>query len=234
MASRQSPTARIHKVKEHFESEADEFDSRVIKIVPHYADMIDALVTTLPFSASRPIRVADLGCGTGTISLSVKKRFPNARITCIDMSENMLALAARKLKVLKHIEFEPGELSSYRFTGRYDAIVSSLALHHIEGPGKIALFKKIHGTLKAGGVFANADIIASADKSIQQKFIDKWGEFVMRSFTQAQTHENHRRYKREDRPAVLADELKNLKTAKFRSTEIFWKYYNFVVYCARK
>jgi len=147
---------RLTQVKEHFESEADIFDSRVIKIVPYYADMIDALVTALPFPPSRAIRIADLGCGTGTISFCVKKRFPKARITCIDMSDNMLALAARKLKAFNHIEFEPGELSSYRFTGHYDAIVSSLALHHIEGPGKIALFKKIHGTLKAGGVFANA------------------------------------------------------------------------------
>jgi hypothetical protein len=80
----------------------------------------------------------------------------------------------------------------------------------------------------------NADLLVSADKSVQKKYIEKWNEFVLLSFTKQHARHNYGRYLREDRPPVLSKELQTLKTAGFRSTELFWKYYNFAVYCAVK
>jgi len=225
---------RISQVKSHFDGEAAIFDARIVNVVPHYMEMLDALVTALPYSPGKKIRVADLGCGTGTVSFLVKSRFPHAHITCVDMAENMLDLAARKMKRFNNVKFELGELTSYRFKGRYDAVVSSLALHHLEGRKKTALFKRIGEALAGGGVFANADIIVSADASVQKKYLGKWEEFILKSYAKRHVRQNHEMYLREDRPAALSDELRNLKAAGFRNVELFWKYYNFAVYCAEK
>jgi tRNA (cmo5U34)-methyltransferase len=52
---------RMKCIKQHFEDEANVFDKRVVNIVPHYVEMLDALVTAIPFSRNVKIRVADLG-----------------------------------------------------------------------------------------------------------------------------------------------------------------------------
>ncbi len=59
----------MDRVKEHFESEAEQFDGIIRRLIPFYEEMVDAAVSALPFSADAPIRVLDLGCGTGTLGL---------------------------------------------------------------------------------------------------------------------------------------------------------------------
>ena len=226
---------RIEHVKSHFDEEAVIFDERVVKIVPYYDEMLEALVTAIPFAPIMPIRVADLGCGTGAAAYLVKKRFPKARVLCVDMSQNMLDIASEKLRGMKGVEFALSELGGYRFKGSYDAIVSSLALHHIaSGRGKTAVYRSIYAALKKGGIFVNADNVNSGEKKFQEKYLEKWAEFVLRSSSKKHMHENYERYKREDRPAVLLDDIDTLKKIGFRAVDVFWKYYNFAVYCAVK
>lgn len=221
-------------IKEHFENEANIFDKQVVNIVPHYVEMLDALVTAIPFSQGRIINVADLGCGTGSVSFLIKKRFPKAHITCIDMSENMLILARQKMKGLRNIKFESGELSTYSFKEKFDVVVSSLALHHLTDKEKSNMRWKVFNTLAKGGIFINADIIISSDNALQTKYLKKWGEFILRNYTKQQLHENHRKYLKEDIPSDIFKELTDLKTVGFSHIEILWKYYNFAVYCAGK
>ncbi|MDR2941590.1 MAG: hypothetical protein LBV17_03260 [Treponema sp.] len=44
---------RIKTVKDHFEEEADEFDKIILKLIPHYTEMIEALVMSIPFERDR-------------------------------------------------------------------------------------------------------------------------------------------------------------------------------------
>ena len=226
--------SRLEHIRRHFNKEADIFDARVVKIVPQYRELLEALVDALPFARSKSISVADLGCGTGTVAWLIKERFPNARITCVDLSRSMLDLASHKLGSMKGIAFELAELGAYDFAGRHDAVVSSLALHHIEpGPRKAALYRRICGALRRGGVFVNADIILSPDKPTQKMYLQKWAEFILRTYSRKDLERSHRMYKKEDRPADLLDELATLRKAGFRHAEVFWKHYNFATYGAK-
>jgi len=58
----------MDNVKKHFEEEAQAFDRIVVTLIPGYARMLEALVAALPFERSAPLRVIDLGCGTGTVA----------------------------------------------------------------------------------------------------------------------------------------------------------------------
>lgn len=226
---------RIRHVEDHFDSEAGVFDARVIKFVPYYREMLEALIGVIPFAAGRAISAADLGCGTGTVARLLKKRYPKARVACVDLSQKMIETAVKKFKGISGIDFIQAELGGYRFASKYDLIVSSLALHHINpGKEKAALYKKIHGALKKGGIFINADIVVSRDRAFQEKYLKKWGEFVLRSVSEKEKRENYQRYKREDRPAALVDEIDVLRKVGFRGVDVFWKYYNFAVYGGRK
>lgn len=226
---------RMEHIARHFNTEAGIFDARVVRIVPGYREMLDALVASLPFPAKKKIRVLDLGCGTGTVSFLVKSKFPNAVIRCVDLVPNMLELAARKLRGFSGIEFEQADLQTYRIRERCHAVVTSLALHHLETDGdKAAMHRKIFRALVPAGVFASADITVSSQKFLQQYYLSQWAEFIAQSHPRAEIEENYRRYLREDRPSVLLPELRSLERIGFRRVEVLWKHYNFAVYAAYK
>ena len=84
-------------IKQHFEHEAVDFDRIIVELIPYYSDMVRALVSAIPFDCNAQIRVADLGCGTGTVAKQVLERFPHAEVTCIDLADNMIAMAKVKL-----------------------------------------------------------------------------------------------------------------------------------------
>ncbi len=222
---------RIDSVRKHFEEEENSFDSRVVRIVPHYREMLETMVAAIPFPAGKPLRAADLGCGTGTVAWLVKERFPKARLTCVDFAPNMLEFARRRLG--PGVAFELGDIHTYCFRGTYDAIISSLALHHFEtGPEKTALFSRIHGALGKGGVFLNTDIFTSRDKAVARMQLDKWADFILQSYSRREVQQNYRRYKKKDRPADPEEEMAALRKAGFRHVEMLWKYYGFATYIA--
>ncbi|MEW6516742.1 MAG: methyltransferase domain-containing protein [candidate division FCPU426 bacterium] len=226
---------RMTEIADHFNREAAKFDDRVVKIVPDYREMLAALVGSLDFPAKKNIHVLDLGCGTGTIALAVKQRFPRASVHCVDLVPNMLQLAAYKLHRYSGVTFEQADFHRYAISRRYHAVVTSLALHHLETDAdKMKMHRKIFRALLPGGVFASADITVSPRKNLQQLYLGKWAQFVRRSFSEAALAENYRRYQREDRPSILRRELGWLERIGFRHVEVLWKYYNFAVYAAYK
>jgi tRNA (cmo5U34)-methyltransferase len=221
---------RFVVIKEHFEKAAKDFDKHFIRFAPGYEEAIEALVSAIPFSGGGRINVSDLGCGTGNIAAAVLKKYPNARISCIDLSERMISLAKAKLCGFKNVEFHAGDLRGYKFTRKYDAVVSSLVLHHFEGKDKELLYKKVYGCLKTGGVLYNSDITRGSTAYLQDMYIEKWVEFLHKGCSRGEIKKTLKNHKREDRPALLMDELKALGRAGFKDIDVVYKRYYFSVY----
>ena len=226
---------RIDHIKKHFDSESNIFDDRVVKIIPYYREMLKALVANIPFKRSEKIKVIDLGCGTGTVSRLIKEYFPNAQIKCVDLAPSMLELAKEKLKTFKVITCEIADFVEFDPKERFDVVATSLALHHIEpDKRKFSFYKKLFKWLKKDGVLINADVILATNKKTQQIYLNKWEEYILRSFNQKQVQQNYERYLREDRPAILMTEIEWLKEVGFKNVDIYWKYFNFAVYGGTK
>jgi tRNA (cmo5U34)-methyltransferase len=111
---------RIEKVKSHFEEEAAEFDRVILRLIPFYDQMIEALILSIPFRKDDPIKVIDLGCGTGTIACKIKEAFPGAHISCLDIAENMIKMAQIKLGENKNIDYHTDDFYSFGFDKKYD------------------------------------------------------------------------------------------------------------------
>ncbi len=226
---------RISIVRDHFNSEAGAWDERVLERVPYYKEMLGTIVNLLSFTGKRNISVLDLGTGTGTLTFLIKKTFPAAKITCMDIAPQMLEMAKKKLGGFPGIKYQQADLIDYKFRGKYNAVVSSLAFHHMAPDGKkLAFYRKLYRALKPGGIFLNADIILADNKKMQDLYMKKWGEFILRNLPETDMKENLKRYYREDRPNKLNIELDWLKKAGFSSVDVHFKYYNFAVYGAVK
>lgn len=222
---------RISIVKDHFNTEAEAWDQRVLERVPYYKEMLNTLVSLLPFKSTQNFSVLDLGTGTGTIAYLIKKNFPAAKITCLDIAPQMLQMAQKKLAQFTDIKYEQDDLVKYQFKQKYDAVVTSLALHHLEpNNNKLQFYRRLYQALKPRGVFINADIILADDHKTQEKYLQKWGEFVLSKLPEEDMQANLQRYYREDRPNKLNTELAWLKKAGFKSVDVHFKYYNFAVY----
>jgi tRNA (cmo5U34)-methyltransferase len=223
---------KSENVKSHFEEEAIEFDKIILKLIPYYKDMVKALINAIPFNNDDSIKVLDLGCGTGTISESLINKFPNAKVTCLDIAENMIELAKVKLKGHKDINYVLADFYHVNFSEKYDVILSSLALHHlITDDDKIEVYKKIYDTLNEGGAFFNADDTLGSNDHLQKLYIAKWKEFMNLKISMDEIENKWiPTHKAEDNPSKLFDQLNWLHNIGFKDVDVIWKYYKFAVF----
>jgi tRNA (cmo5U34)-methyltransferase len=222
----------LDKIKNHFEEEAKEFDEIINKIIPFYNEMLEALVLALPYPKTQKIRVADLGSGTGTIANMILERYPDSILTCVDLAANMIETAKVKLARYKNIEYIVADFHNFNFSIKYDAVVTSLALHHLRNDQeKKKFFKKISDALNKNGVFYNADVVLGSNETLQDLYMNKWKEFMRRKISASEIESKWiSKYEDEDRPAKLVEQIKWLEDVGFEKTDIIWKYYNFAVY----
>jgi tRNA (cmo5U34)-methyltransferase len=222
---------RFEVIRQHFEKEAILFDKFFFKVAPHYEKMMSALIDALPFKKQDRLKVLDLGCGTGNLSKKIISAYPNAMITCVDMAENMLKMARAKLKDNNNIKFWLGDIRDFDYSEKYDAIVASLVLHHVERRDKLRFYRKIQNALSKKGIFLCMDIFLSSNMHLQKLHMDKWKEFMRRNALPIKKiNDMIRRHHREDRPVVFEDELNIMRKAGFKQVEVIMKQYNFALY----
>ena len=222
----------MERVKDHFDEEAEDFDRIILNLIPHYSTMIRAMVEAIPFERSVPLRVIDLGCGTGTVAMRVLQTFPNARITCVDFSENMIEVARKRFARHPSVTCVVSDLRYHKFDTAYDAVVSSLALHHLPTDGdKCNFYRHIYENLNPGGVFYNADVVLASNEFLQTLCMKEWRQFMTRNVPTEEVDTKWiPTYQQEDHPAKLTDQLEWLSGIGYADIDVLWKYFNFAVY----
>jgi len=226
----------METIKQHFEEEAREFDRIIVTLIPDYLRMVEALVIAIPFEKTASVRVIDLGCGTGTVAKRVLESYPNAQVTCLDLAENMIAMAREKLARHQHVHYAAGDFNTLDLHGSYDVVLSSLALHHlVTDDDKRHFYRRIHGALRSGGVFYNADIVLGSSDFLQTVYMQQWRTFMSRNVSREEIELRWiPKYEAEDHPARLTDQLEWLAEAGFAGVDVLWKNYNFAVYGGTK
>jgi tRNA (cmo5U34)-methyltransferase len=151
--------------EEQFHFNPDTYLAMIRTEVPAY-DTLQAQIT----GAARAItttapRVLDLGAGTGSTSHAVLGAHPDAHVVLVDENPGMLAVATDLLPNANVEQVVVADLSDPLPAGPFDLVVSALAIHHLDGAGKRALFAAVHDRLRAGGRFAMADVVVPADRA---------------------------------------------------------------------
>ena len=104
-------------------------------------------------------RVLDLGCGTGTLAIMVKKAYPDAEVVGLDGDPQVLEIARRKAKEAgKSIQFDEGMAYKLPYPDKsFDRVLSSLVFHHLTTQDKERALAEIYRVLKTNGELHLAD-----------------------------------------------------------------------------
>lgn len=95
-------------------------------------------------------RVIDIGCGSGMSTLALKRRFPDAAVTGVDLSQSMLEHARKLLEDVEWIRRDCSE--SLEDLGTFDLVFSNAFLQWL--PDQEKFIRDIRKLLNAGGVLA--------------------------------------------------------------------------------
>lgn len=97
-------------------------------------------------------RVLEIGCGTGSLAIRVKRTHPDVDVVGSDPDPLAIARARRKARGMDGIRFERGYGQRLPYPdGSFDRVLSSLMLHHLDHETKIATAAEIRRVLRPGG-----------------------------------------------------------------------------------
>jgi ubiquinone/menaquinone biosynthesis C-methylase UbiE len=115
------------------------------------------LVDQANLSAARS--VLDLGCGTGTLAVLIKRLFPQATVVGLDADEAMLGRARAKASAANaNVQFDRGLAQALPYKdSSFDRVVSTLFLHHLDAAQKRRALKEVLRILRPGGELHVAD-----------------------------------------------------------------------------
>ncbi|MDQ3984954.1 MAG: class I SAM-dependent methyltransferase [Actinomycetota bacterium] len=108
-------------------------------------------------------RILELGTGTGETARRVLHFHPQARLTGIDVSEDMLARARQTLPPDRVDELLVGGIQDPLPDGPFELVVSALTIHHLDGPAKADLFQRLARLISSGGRFVMGDVVVPDD-----------------------------------------------------------------------
>jgi SAM-dependent methyltransferase len=142
--------------------------------ITHRTEGEAALLEFIP-QATR--RILDLGTGDGRLLALVlreqeKREHPKAEAVAIDFSPAMIEAAGKRFAGNSSVSLVTHNLDRpLPELGKFDAVISSFAIHHLVHERKRALYSEIHELLTADGVFCNLEHVASPTPHLHEEFL---------------------------------------------------------------
>jgi len=97
------------------------------------------------------MKILDLGCGTGTLTLMIKRAHPDATVTGLDGDPQILDIAREKSRGMD-IQWNQGLATSLPYPDSvFERVVTSLVIHHLITDDKRRAFKEAYRVLKPQG-----------------------------------------------------------------------------------
>ncbi len=173
---------------------------------PRRADGERVLLEHVPRAARR---ILDLGTGDGRLLAALRVDRGELFGVGLDSSALMLEAARRRCAVDELIEHDLA--APLPPLGRFDAVVSSMAIHHLEHERKRSLYGEVFDLLEPGGVFANFEHVASPTRRLHLAFF-------------AAIEEPLENEDRSDRLLDVESQLGWLRELGFEDVDCYWKW----------
>jgi len=141
-------------------------------------------------------RVLDVGCGTGTLAVQVKRLHPDVEVVGVDPDSKALERARRKAeRASVAVQFDGGYSTELPYpAASFDRALSSFMLHHLSPDDKDTTLREIRRVLRPGGVLSLLDFGGSEPHSrglvarllhSSQRLSDNFGGGILTSVREA-------------------------------------------------
>lgn len=210
-------------VASHLGIRLSQYDGRIRAFIPQYEEMLETAAGAVP---RRARGIVDLGTGTGALAARCLRQAPQARLLGIDADTEILEMAKRRLG-------ERAQLLCCNFSDMplpaCDAVVASLALHHIPTRNaKSKLYERIFSALRRGGIFISADCYPAANPRLAREQREAWKSHLLNSYTRKQAAALFAAWAREDTYMPLETETALLRASGL-APEVLWRKGSFAV-----
>lgn len=157
---------RMEDMGTFFNERANSYDNHMENNIDGFSEYYGSLALPMKESCDKK-QILDLGIGTGLELKEIFTKIPQAEITGIDLSEEMMNVMMENYKnydgqitTIKgsYLEEDMGE-------NLYDYVISSMTIHHFDYKTKLKLYKKIRNSLKDGGIYIEGDFIVEKDRA---------------------------------------------------------------------
>jgi tRNA (cmo5U34)-methyltransferase len=214
-----------------FDATASTYDRDRSRLIPGSDTFYRWAIDLIP---PRAKNIADLGAGSGLLSILVRERFPDAHLHLIDFSGPMLALARTRLGDDPRVTYQQSDYVNGPWPERLCAVVSSLSIHHLDDADKRIVFRRSYESLLPGGVFINADQIAGPTPALDERYKALWLEQVRAAGATEQQIADSLYRKQEDRCAPVAEQLQWMRAAGFTDVDCWFKDNCFAVFAGTR
>lgn len=219
----------MNDIKEQFGNVSKKYDSQRQFLIPCFNDFYSACLPLVK-SLTHAKTVLDIGAGTGLFTQFIYDVNPSLHFTLADLSNEMLDVARERFEGESNFKYIELDFSKDPLPGKYDLIISGLAIHHLEDENKARLYKHIYQSLNDGGLFINADQVAGKNLLFDSLYKYYWRETVSQSGLDHEALVQAFERTKLDRLAPLESQLKMLEKAGFNEVDCIYKNMNFAVF----
>lgn len=217
--------------------------------VPERESQFQAICSLIP-APEESFHILELCCGEGLLAEALLERFPTSIVHCYDGSAEMLRRAQARLAgysdrtVFKSFDLAASDWRNV--LGQLHAVVSSLAIHHLDDEQKRELYKALYAALEPEGVLVIADVIRPATPPATSLAAEVWDDAVRQRslaidgntqaydvFRQAEWN-LYRHPDPIDKPSRLLDQLNWLEAAGFGDVDVYWMRAGHAIFGGRK
>lgn len=217
--------------------------------VPHRELQIATICDLIALS-DHPFTVIELCCGEGLLAGALLERYPLCSVQGFDGSPEMLQRAQTNLAHygmrFTTTQFDLLDSDWRNLEQPVHAVVSSLAIHHLDDMQKHTLYKDIFAMLEPDGAVVIADVIQPTDRhgvavaaqawddAVRQKALALDGHTKAFEFFQNDKWNMYLYPDPMDKPSRLFDQLKWLEQAGFVDVDVYWMHAGHAIFGGRK
>ena len=220
-------------IEKQFDLVAEEYDSSRRKFIPCFDDYYEKTTAFAASFLNDPRRIADLGAGTGLLTMYYFRHFPQAEYILTDIARAMLAVAEKRFAGVGNVSCQVLDYAQKLPDGELDLVISALSIHHLENSAKAELFGRIKDKLPVGGWFINYDQFCCDSPLMDELVTQYWIDRLYRSGLTDEELARWQERRKLDRECSINDEITMLKNAGFSTAELIYSCGKFAVIAAQ-
>ncbi len=224
----------IEKVKDRFNLVAQKYDEQRRFFIPCFDDYYQTSISFLAKIRFDFNSILDLGAGTGLLTKFLYDKYPKAKFTLVDVSEQMIDVARQRFESMDNFSFIIDDYSKKLPSNQFDLIASALSIHHLENDSKSVLYSNIYNKLPDNGCFINLDQFNAASDSINDYYNQYWYDYIGQCAILEKERDLWLQRRELDKENTISETLGLMKQLGFKHVECIYSYMKFGVILAIK